>query len=471
MGDSVNPFNDHDNQDDRADRGGDDSSGQRPENNASDALSELLAQLGLNTGGQPLNLNALMAQMQQMFGQSAGSTSAGSGVDWAQAKHATRRLVASLGPDPSPLPDDQRKVADATRLAELWLDEVTSLRQVTAPAASWSRAQWVEETMDSWQTVSDPIVTSIASAMAATMSPGAEMPAVPGMADLGSLLQPMLRSAAGAMYAGQLAQTIAQLATEVLTGTEIGLPLLKTPRVALLSHNFEAFSTELALKPADLRLYLTLREAARQRLYAGVAWLSPQILALLGHYARLITIDQSAIHDAMDIGDVDELTPEKLEEASRQLQGRLFAPTKTPEQVEILGRLETLLALAEGWVDEVTSRAAQKWLPDQAALSEAVRRRRATSAPAQKALHTLVGLDLSPRRIRDAGNLWAALTQARGSHERDQVWAHPDLIPTATDLDDPMGYVSGDHTAAMPDDLDAELAKLLQEEGGEADPR
>lgn len=466
MGDSVNPFDDHDDQDDRADRGGDGSSGQ-PDKSASDALSELLAQLGLNTGGQPLDLNALMAQLQQVFGQVVGNTSSGSGVDWTQAKHATRRLVAGLGSDPSPLPDDQRRVADAARLAELWLDEVTSFRQVSAPPASWSRAQWVEETMDSWQTVSEPIVTSIANAMAATMSPGADTSGVPGMSDLGSLLQPMLRSAAGAMYAGQLAQTIAQLATEVLSGTEIGLPLLKTPRVALLSHNIEAFTTELALDPADLRLYLALREAARQRLYAGVAWLSPQILALLGHYARLITIDQSAIHDAMDVGDIDELTPEKLEEASKQLQGRLFAPTQTPEQQEILGRLETLLALVEGWVDEVTAQAAQKWLPDHATLSEAVRRRRATNAPAQKALHTLVGLDVSPRRIRDANNLWAAISQARGVQNRDQVWAHPDMIPTATDLDDPMGYVSGDQSGAALDDLDEELAKLLQEEGGE----
>ena len=49
------------------------------------------------------------------------------------------------------------------------------------------------------------------------------------------------------------------------------------------------------------------------------------------------------------------------------------------------------------------------------------------------------------------------------------MWNHPDLIPTASDLDDPLRYVSGESTAQPADDLDAELAKLLAEESGKGD--
>ena len=80
---------------------------------------------------------------------------------------------------------------------------------------------------------------------------------------------------------------------------------------------------------------------------------------------------------------------------------------------------------------------------------------------------SLLGLELRPRRVRDAVNLWAALREARGTVGRDHVWNHPDLVPTAADLDDPLGYVSGDRQDPSEggDDLDAELEKLLRDHG------
>jgi hypothetical protein len=54
-----------------------------------------------------------------------------------------------------------------------------------------------------------------------------------------------------------------------------------------------------------------------------------------------------------------------------------------------------------------------------------------------------VGLELRPRRLREAATIWGGLTQARGVEGRDALWAHPDLLPTADDFDDPDGFVRG----------------------------
>ncbi|MEO6204594.1 MAG: zinc-dependent metalloprotease, partial [Mycobacteriales bacterium] len=81
-------------------------------------------------------------------------------------------------------------------------------------------------------------------------------------------------------------------------------------------------------------------------------------------------------------------------------------------------------------------------LPSAAALLETVRRRRATGGPAEQTFATLVGLQLRPRRLRDAAALWAALATARGIDGRDALWAHPDLLPGPSDLDDPTGFVT-----------------------------
>ena len=45
--------------------------------------------------------------------------------------------------------------------------------------------------------------------------------------------------------------------------------------------------------------------------------------------------------------------------------------------------------------------------------------------------------------LREAAAAWAGLTDARGVDGRDALWAHPDLLPTAEDLEDPDAFVRG----------------------------
>ncbi len=439
-------------------------------------IRDLLGQMGVSGTDGQFDFNAMMAQMAQALGQLGigmpGAAASTSPINWDHAKHATRTWVAAKGPDPTPSVVDQRQVADAVRLAEMWLDQATTFAQVEAPPAAWSRAEWIEATMDSWRGVVEPIVTNLAEAMVTMLDSEGHANGIPGMSGaggLGGMLSPLLRGAAGTMYAAQLVEALGGLATQVLTPTEIGLQLLAKPKVAILTTNVAEFGEGLNVSREDLLLYLAAREGARQRLFNSVPWLAPQLTALLEHYASEITIDASALQDAISLGDLDELTPEKLEEASAALQGRLFEPTKTDLQNDILTRLETLLALIEGWIDVVVTQATEKWMPNANAIAEALRRRRATGGPAEKAFQTLVGLQLRPRRLRDATNLWKIIDDAKGVDERDAIWRHPDLVPTSADLDDPLGFRDG-RPDDQPDDLDAELARILEEGLGEENP-
>jgi hypothetical protein len=109
-------------------------------------------------------------------------------------------------------------------------------------------------------------------------------------------------------------------------------------------------------------------------------------------------------------------------------------------------------------VDAVVHAAAAPHLPHAAALRETLRRRRATGGPAEQTFATLVGLELRPRRLRDASRLWASLGDARGTDGRDALWEHPDMLPTAKDLDDPDGFVHG--AEALPDEESIDFSKL-----------
>lgn len=143
-----------------------------------------------------------------------------------------------------------------------------------------------------------------------------------------------------------------------------------------------------------------------------------------------------------------------------------FEPTTTPEQKAALSRLETLLALVEGWVEQVVSQALSDRIPSTAALTETMRRRRASGGPAEQTFATLVGLELRPRKVREASALWRQLAEASDINNRDGVWAHPDLMPDADDLDNPAGFIDrviGGDVGGI-DEAIAELERTLAEE-------
>jgi putative hydrolase len=375
----------------------------------------------------------------------------GGPVNWDLAKNVARQTVSAAG-DPSIGEAERAKVVEAIRLADLWLEDATTLPTGVRTPQAWSRSEWVEATLPVWSKLCDPIAARAVEAMSGMLSDdpdelAAELPPemratmaamTGGLGALGGLGE-MMRRIGGMMVGGQTGAAVGALAQEVVSSTDVGLPLGPEGTAALLPGGVAAFGEGLTVNLDEVRLFLALREAAHHRLFAHVPWLRTRLLGAVEDYARGIKVDAAALRAAMP--QIDPSNPEALNEA---LSGAaLFQPEDTAEQKAALVRLETVLALVEGWVATVVEDAAQDRLPQATALAEAIRRRRATGGPAERTFATLVGLELRPRRLREAAAIWRGLTQERGVAGRDALWTHPDLLPTADDFDDPDGFVRG----------------------------
>ncbi|WKU46912.1 zinc-dependent metalloprotease [Streptomyces sp. VNUA116] len=390
----------------------------------------------------PGDLGAAFQQLGQMLSYEGGP------VNWDMAKDIARKTVAQGTADgtkdASVTSGERAAVEEAVRLADLWLDGATSLPSGSGTAVAWSRAEWVEATLPVWKELVDPVAERVGAAMGGVLPE--EMQAMAGP------LLGMMRSMGGAMFGTQIGQAVGVLAGEVVGSTDIGLPLGPAGKAALLPVNIAALGEGLGVPLDEVRLYLALREAAHQRLFAHVPWLRSHLFGAVEGYARGIKVDTAKLEDV--VGQLDPTHPEQLQEA---LQQGMFQPEDSPEQKAALARLETALALVEGWVDAVVHAAAAPHLPSAGALRETLRRRRASGGPAEQTFATLIGLELRPRRLRDASRLWASLADARGPEGRDSLWEHPDMLPTAADLDDPDGFVHREH-------LDfSEIDKMLGE--------
>ncbi len=376
----------------------------------------------------------------------------GGPVNWDLAKNVARQTVAAAG-DASVLDIERRKATDAIRTADLWLEDATSFPTGIRIVQAWSRAEWVEATLPVWSKLCDPIAARAVDVMGGMLADDPEelagelppeMRSVMGALTgglggaLGGLGQ-MMRRIGGMMVGGQTGAAVGALAQEVVSSTDVGLPLGPAGTAALLPAGVAAFGQGLSVDDDEVRLFLALREAAHHRLFAHVPWLRARLLGAVEDYARGITVDANALREAMP--QIDPANPEALNEA---LAGAaLFQPEDTEQQKAALARLETMLALVEGWVATAVDAAAAERLPQASALAEAIRRRRASGGPAERTFATLVGLELRPRRLREAAAIWRGLTDARGISGRDAIWAHPDLLPTADDFDDPDGFVRG----------------------------
>jgi putative hydrolase len=393
-------------------------------------------------------LGQMLSQLGQMFSQSGGT---GGPVNYDLAKQiAVQRLTPSGlgGADAESL----AKVTEAVHLAEMWLDPATTLPAGATKVEAWSARDWVERTLNTWQRLCDPVARRVSGAWVEALPAEAKEAAGPLLSIVGQM--------GGMAFGSQLGGALAQLGSEVLTSTEVGIPLGAEGTAALLPANIEKFTSGLEVPAREVMLFIAAREAAHHRLFSHVPWLRQRLLATVEEFARGITVDTSALEQLAS--KVDPSNPQSIEEA---MSSGLLEPQTTDAQKAALGRLETMLALVEGWVDVVVADAVGDRLPGADALRETLRRRRASGGPAEQTFATLVGLELRPRRLRAASTLWHMIGEQHGIEARDHIWAHPDLVPTAEDLDEPIDFVQRlGATPVLGDDPIAELERTLRAE-------
>jgi putative hydrolase len=333
----------------------------------------------------------------------------------------------------------------------------------------------VEATLPAWHRLAAPVAASMSNALATVLGEhlGADaevsllLPGNPAGLSLEAIglgdLDPaaLLRRLGAAAFGMQIGQAAGTLSREAFGATDLGLPLLAGPGTVLVPANVDAFAGGLSAPIEEVRLFLAVREAAHARLFTHVPWAAGHLLGLVESYARGITIDLNSLEE--QVRDIDPANPEELHMAIAR--GGVFGVPPTADQQATLLRLETALALVEGWVDEVSAQATLAHLPHAIALREMLRRRRAAGGPAEQTFSALVGLELRPRRCRDAASLFAHAYTAGGIEGRDGVWSHPDLLPTPADLDDPAGYLTRREADRMLSDaLDDALEDLLRGE-------
>ena len=408
------------------------------------------------------NFNELFAQLSNfglnpatLFAAANSAGSVGPLISTDILRDVARKFISSQGE----LPIGSQDIADAQvalDIANTWLDEATNfpaLSRSNLPA--WSRRDWLDSSVANWAKMIEPLADGMASALTNVLKQGpltedresGDSVQGPELA----AIAPIMRAFMGSLIASQLGTSVGQLAVSITGSNDVAIPLFTQSEARLIPQNITAWAQGLDIPSDEVRIFLAIREAAASRLFSHTPWLSNYIQGAITAYGAGIKIDIDSIQEqaerALETGELDINNPESISVA---ISAGLFKPEQSPSQDAALAKLEMALALIEGWIDYVTTKAVGDRLPSYPALSETLRRRRALKSPTQQLFATLLGLEVSPRKARECAQFWFEVESEIGLANRDQRWEDPALLPRAEELADVKKFLD---STSVPDDL------------------
>jgi putative hydrolase len=421
-----------------------------------EALLKQFSEMGIDSGA----LAGAKSFLENMGGSKTGSDQ--NLITVAALREIAKKIITAKGDLPVGTADQQR-LNQSLEIANTWLDTEILFPSTTAPTQSaWAKREWLDESVAGWQQLIEPLAVGMADALANVISSSTSSLPIEFTGDtnqtpqqqeaMKAMLARLLRGFMGTLIATQLGQGIGLLANSITGANDVAIPLLKADSGShLIPQNVNEWADGLGIDLEQVTIYLSLREAAAARLFANTTWLNTYLKDAIISYGKGITIDVDSItrqaEEAMSSGEIDINNPQSINLA---LNAGLFTPQQTPAQELALTKLEMALALIEGWIDHVISEVAGNRIPAFSALIENSRRRRATNSPMQQLFANLLGVEVSPRKMREASAFWSEVKNIKGSDGRDKCWDDPAFLPMPDDLVDVKAFLN---SVTVPDDL------------------
>ena len=421
-----------------------------------EALLKQFSEMGIDSGA----LAGAKSFLESMGGAKTGS--AQNLITVTALRDIAKKIITAKGDLPVGTADQQR-FNQSLEIANTWLDtEILFPSITTSTQSAWAKREWLDESVSGWQELIEPLAVGMADALANVISSSTsslpieftgetnQTPEQQGA--MKAMLARLLRGFMGTLIATQLGQGIGLLANSITGANDVAIPLLKADSGShLIPQNVNEWADGLGIDLEQVTIYLSLREAAAARLFANTTWLNSYLKDVIISYGKGITIDVDSItrqaEQAMSSGEIDINNPESINLA---LNTGLFTPQQTPAQELALTKLEMALALIEGWIDHVISEVAGDRIPAFNALIENSRRRRATNSPMQQLFANLLGVEVSPRKMREASAFWSEVKIIKGSDGRDKCWDDPAFLPMPDDLANVKAFLN---SVTVPDDL------------------
>ena len=299
------------------------------------------------------------------------------------------------------------------RAAEMVIAETGLHGDGNPDVAVINRSEWVDRNLEFFSAMLEPAEESIAERLGGRTS---------------ALGQQVLAAEMGAL--------LGVLARRVLGQYELVLPSAESgDTVYLVAPNILALEREHQFRPSEFRFWLALHEVTHRLQFVGVPWMQGYFLGLVQELIGLAKPDPGRlgrfIADLRRAGTNGETV---LGEAG--LLG-LFA---SPEQRQLIDRVQALMSLLEGHGHVVMDRIGARTLVTQKRMSNLLKSRR--KDPRMAAFMRLTGMEMKLRQYELGERFVKSVERRAGWSALDAAWEGPDSLPTRAEIEDPETWLA-----------------------------
>ena len=279
-----------------------------------------------------------------MFGDLARLFSRQGPVNWDVARQTATWLATDGQAEPNVDPLERIRLEELVRVADLHVSSTTGLDTSIAGGIlsilPVSRGDWALHSLEAYRPFLERLATSLS-----TSGEGDDEPAdatTQLLGDLGKMLGPVLLGMQSGFMLGHLSR-------RALGQYDLPLPRLPADQLLVVPANLDAFADQWSLAADDLRMWVCLQEVTHHAVL-GRPHVRGRLEALINEYVSRFEVDPEALEASL--GNLDPTDAAGLQAVLGNPE-TLLGAMRSPGQQETLGRIETLTAVIEGYVDHV----------------------------------------------------------------------------------------------------------------------
>ena len=369
------------------------------------------------------------------FGDLAKMLSTQGPVSWEAAGQLALSIASGGESEPNVDPMERITLEQLARVAELQVTAATGLnpsatgRGVTILPVT--RTQWVQRSLDAYKPLFEHLATSLTPDPNAAVEPIENDPF--GGGDPGAWLAPLMAMIGPMMLGMTAGSMLGHLSRRSFGQYDLPVPRPESDELLLVVANLDEFGAEWSLPAEDLRLWVCLHELTHHAVL-NVPHVRARLEGLLTAYVSSFDPDPGALESRL--GDVDPTSGDALSHFQNVMGDpeALLGAVRSPAQLELLPRLEALVAVIVGYVDHVMDQVGGRLIGSYEMVTEALRRRRVTADESDRFVERLLGLELGQDQYERGETFVAGIVQRAGTEVLERLWADEADLPTPAEI-------------------------------------
>jgi putative hydrolase len=291
-------------------------------------------------------------------------------------------------------------------------------------------AQWCHSTLDAYRPVFDNLAAALAQRPASDVSPD------PAADPMSSMMNGLMSAMAPMMLGMTVGSMVGQLAARAFGQYDLLLPRDPDKALLVVPANIDSFAGEWDLPLADIRMWVLVHELAAHAVLS-TPHLRAALIDAVNSYVSAFSPDPDAVIEKLSGTEIDSSNPMAAFQQTMSDPALLLGAVISPEQEALRPRVDALLACTVGLVDWIVDGVTQRLLGGAPAVTEALRRRRIESSPADKFVEHLLGIHHT-RATVERGRAFIRGIVERSSAERVlDLLNRDDALPTPAEVDAP----------------------------------